>query len=161
MKTIAYLVMIVLTAFCNSPAQQTKSKPDSGAVKSHAQFDPSRDADKDIRAGIKEAGLSGKKVLLDVGGQWCIWCRRLDKFFEDNADANKLLQDNYVVVKVNYSPENKNEKVLSRYPKVAGYPHIFILDSKGNLIHSQNTGELESGKGYDKAKILAFLKKYK
>ncbi|MGE5364059.1 MAG: thioredoxin family protein [Bacteroidota bacterium] len=161
MKTFAYLVMIVLTALCSTPAQQTKSKPDSGAGKSHSQFDPSRDADKDIRTGIKEAGLSGKKVLLDVGGQWCIWCRRLDKFFEDNADANKLLHDNYVVVKVNYSPENKNEKVLSRYPKVAGYPHIFVLDSKGTLIHSQNTGELESGKGYDKAKILAFLEKYK
>jgi hypothetical protein len=63
-------------------------------------------------------------------------------------------------VKVNFSEENKNEKVLSRYPKIEGYPHIFVLEKNGKLLHSQDTGLLESGDHHDHDKVLAFLKKW-
>ncbi|MBI5473391.1 MAG: thioredoxin family protein [Ignavibacteriae bacterium] len=122
------------------------------------KFDEQRDAASDIKLGVAEAARSGRRVLLDVGGEWCIWCHRLDTLFMKHADLNDLLHENFVVVKVNYSKGNKNESVLSRYPKVAGYPHIFILDSKGKLLHSQNTGDLEEGKGHSREKVFAFLK---
>jgi hypothetical protein len=66
---------------------------------------------------------------------------------------------------VNFSKENKNSEVLSRFPQVSGFPHIFILDENGKLLHSQDTSELElpegsSVKGHDKAKVFAFLKKW-
>ena len=65
-----------------------------------------------------------------------------------------------LVVKVNFSKENENEKVLSAYPKIEGYPHLFVLDSDGKLLHSQDTGALESGKHHDHDKVLAFLKRW-
>lgn len=40
-----------------------------------------------------------------------------------------------------------------------GYPHLFVLDKEGALMVSQNTGELESGKSYDKDKLLVFLRR--
>ncbi|MGE5351099.1 MAG: thiol-disulfide isomerase, partial [Acidobacteriota bacterium] len=70
------------------------------------------------------------------------------------------LKANYIVVKVNYSKENKNEAVLSKYPKIPGYPHLFVLDSEGKLIHSQETGVLEKDKGHDPEKVLNFLKEW-
>ncbi len=121
-------------------------------------FDPTRNAASDIDAAIAEARRTGKNVLIDVGGDWCIWCRRLDQFFVDHKDVADFLHRNYIEVKVNYSKENKNEAVLSRYPKVAGYPHLFVLDSTGAVLHSQDTGNLEQGKGHDPEKVLAFLK---
>ena len=124
------------------------------------KFDPERDAAKDIRDGVIEAKQASKRVLLDVGGEWCIWCHRLDTLFTTNPDLAEYLHKNFVVVKVNYSKENKNEKVLSRYPKVAGYPHLFVLDNNGKLLHSQDTGQLESGKHHDRDKVFAFLKKW-
>ena len=36
-----------------------------------------------------------------------------------------------------------------------------VLDGKGRMIHSQNTGLLEAGEGYDKKKMLAFLRRYR
>jgi hypothetical protein len=63
-------------------------------------------------------------------------------------------------VKINYSPENKNQKVLRQFPKIPGYPHFFVLDGNGKLLHSQNTGELESGKHHDREKVFAFLRKW-
>jgi thioredoxin-related protein len=124
------------------------------------KFDPKRDAAKDIRDGIAEAKRTQKRVLLDVGGEWCVWCHRLDTLFATNPDLDEYLHKHFVVVKVNYSDENKNDKVLSRYPKVAGYPHLFVIDAKGKLLHSQDTGLLESGKHHDREKVFAFLKKW-
>ena len=122
------------------------------------KFDPSRDAAGDIKAAVHEAGLSHRRILLDVGGEWCIWCRRLDSLFVSHDDLREYLHKHYVVVKVNYSKENKNETVLAAYPQIPGYPHFFVLESDGSLLKSQDTGELESGKGHDPAKVMAFLK---
>lgn len=123
-------------------------------------YDPKRNADTDINDAVIEARRTGKRVLVDVGGEWCIWCHILDKFFDQNPKLLEFREQNFVMVKINYSPENKNEKVLSRYPNVPGFPHLFILDGKGKLLHSQDTSELEEGKGYNLEKFSAFLKKW-
>lgn len=123
-------------------------------------FDPLANPAQDLAAAVTKASIESKRVLLDVGGEWCIWCHRMDEFIEANAEIKAYLEKHYVVVKVNYSKENKNEAFLGKYPKVAGYPHIFILDKKGKFLHSQNTGDLEKDKSYDKKKYIAFLKKW-
>ena len=124
------------------------------------KFDPKRDADKDISAAVKLATKQNKRIILDVGGEWCPWCKKLDNFFLENAEAGKILKDKYVVVKVNWSPENKNEKVLARYGKVEAFPHLFVLEKNGKLLHSQDTGLLETGDHHDPAKVIPFLKKW-
>ncbi len=82
----------------------------------------------------------------------------MDRFIAANADVRAAIDASYVWVKVNFSKENRNEALLRRWPKVAGYPHLFVLDGSGALLHSQNTGELEARKGYDKAKFIAMLR---
>lgn len=126
----------------------------------HPKFDPKRDAAKDIAAAVKLARKQNKRILLDVGGEWCGWCHKLDKFFSTDPEAVKILRAKYVVVKVNFSEENKNESLLSKYPKIKGYPHLFVLDKNGKLLHSQDTGELETGDHHDPAKVVPFLKKW-
>jgi len=125
-----------------------------------SKFDPSRDPAKDVAAAVAEARAQGKRVIVDVGGEWCVWCHILDRYFDDNADARALRDRNYVWVKVNWSKENKNEAFLSRWPAAKGYPHLFVLDADGKLVQSQDTGVLESGKGYDHAKVIDFLTKW-
>lgn len=124
-------------------------------------FDEGRDPQADLKYVVSLAKKEKKNIILDVGGEWCIWCKRLDKFFEDNPKLNEYLKANYIVLKINYSKANKNESFLSKYPKVDGYPHFFVLNRKGKLLHSQNTGKLEAGDGYDFNKIMEFLIKWK
>ena len=62
---------------------------------------------------------------------------------------------------VNWSPQNRNESLLSRWPRIKGYPHLFVLDGDGKLVHSQDTSQLEAGADYDKDKLLAFLRMYR
>ena len=123
-------------------------------------FDPTRDTAKDISDAITLATKQNKHILLDVGGNWCSWCHKLDTLFKTDAEVGKLLKK-YVVVKVNFSPDNENKAVLANYPKIeTGYPHIFVLDKSGKLIQDQDTGKLESGDHHDPAKVIEFLKKW-
>ena len=57
-------------------------------------------------------------------------------------------------------PEKKNEKVLARYGKVEAFPHLFVLEKNGKLLHSQDTGLLETGDHHDSNKVIPFLKKW-
>ena len=123
-------------------------------------YDDTIDPFVQLEQAKKLAKAEGKLVLLDVGGEWCIWCRRLDAFFRTNQDVSDYLKKHYVPVKINYSVENKNEEFLGQYPKIGGYPHLFVLDASGTLVHSQNTGELEEGKEHSKEKVMAFLEKW-
>jgi thioredoxin-related protein len=123
-------------------------------------YDPARNADQDIKDAVAEAGRTGKRVLLEVGGEWCIWCHHMDEFFEKHTELLALREKNFIMVKINYSDENKNEQVLSRYPPVKGYPHIFVLERDGKLLQSQDTGKLEEGKSYNLDKFTAFLKEW-
>lgn len=123
-------------------------------------FDPSRDAAADIARAVVEAKRSNRRILLDVGGDWCSWCHLLDRMFVQNAELRELREKHFIWVKVNKSPENNNEALLARYPKIKGYPHLFVLDRDGRLLHSQDTFELEEGKGYSVARIRGFLERW-
>ncbi|HMS54117.1 MAG TPA: thioredoxin family protein [Fimbriimonadaceae bacterium] len=142
------------------PTLEMKLKKSGTTTVERKKFDPKADATKDIANGVEKAKAEGKRVLLDVGGEWCGWCHKLDALFASNTEIAEILAKRYVIVKVNFSPENKNEAVLSKYPKINGYPHLFVLDAEGKLLHSQDTGLLETGPNHDPAKVIEFLKKW-
>jgi len=124
------------------------------------KYDPKRNADQDIQEAVKEAQLGHKRVLLEVGGDWCSWCHILDNFFDTHSELIQLRDKNFVTVKINFSEENENKEVLSRYGEIPGYPHIFVLESDGKLLLSKNTSTLENGKSYDLQRLTAFLKEW-
>ena len=157
MKT-PVLSALALAAMLTFAASGQESKTHSTVMPS--KYDPARDANKDINDAVAEAKRTGKRVLLDVGGEWCVWCHRMDSFIEQNADLAKILEQHYVVVKINVDPKNRNQAVLSHYPNVPGYPHLFVLDMNGKLLRSQDTSELEAGKSYDLERFKSFLAKW-
>ena len=70
------------------------------------------------------------------------------------------MKKNFLVMKVNYDNDAKNEEFLSKYPKIPAYPHFLVLDSGGEFLHSQGTGELEKGKSYNEDVFAEFLNKW-
>lgn len=131
----------------------------------HAQdlehiYNPSADAVADLAKVQKQAAAENKHVLVQIGGNWCIWCKRFYKFTHDDATLKALIEKNYVVYHLNYSKENKNLPVLKTlgYPQRFGFPVLVILDAKGNRLHTQNSALLESADNYDKAKVEDMLK---
>jgi len=125
-------------------------------------YDPSANAAADIEAATQQAAREGKHVLLQVGGNWCIWCRRLYKFMHDDAQLDSMARKNYVVYHLNYSKENRNLPLLQKlgYPQRFGFPVLVILDAKGARLHTQDTGLLESADTYDKKKLQDMLRQW-
>ena len=127
--------------------------------KAVASYDASRDPAKDLQDAMALATKTNKKILLEVGGDWCVYCNIMDQTFESHPELRKVRDARFVTLKVNYSKENPNDAFLSHYPKIPDYPHFFILDSKGALLVSQPTHKFEHGKSYNVGKIDDFLKR--
>lgn len=144
---------------CARPLMSQKAEV-SDSIYVVAEYDPSRDPAADLKLAIERAGAESKRILLEVGGTWCIDCRLLDLFVAENATVAQKLREGFVVLKVNVGPENENEAFLARYPKIAWYPHIFVLESDGSFLHSQDTRELSEGRYIGEKLFVQFLDKW-
>lgn len=168
MKNYSLIFTIILigsvSGFGQTAAPAEKVTPVKPAEKAATlvaeKFDPTRDPVVDLKEAVTKAQASEKRIILDVGGEWCSWCHFLDNFFAKNADLMKLREDNFVWLKINMSPENENKAFLAAYPEIIGYPHLFVLESDGTLLQSQHTNVLELEKSYDLSKMTEFLKKW-
>lgn len=161
MKKIAFVLFSLMIFTAAGFAQEKKE-----TVKI---YNPNADARADISAAVAKAKKSGKHVFLQIGGNWCSWCIAFHNLVDSTAALKKELTDNYEVVLVNWSPENKNEAVLAslNYPQRFGFPVFLILDGNGKLLHTQNSAYLETqerdanGKkktGHDVKEVTNFLK---
>ena len=153
-RLVLFLSVVVLFPHTRAMGQ-TLEKPDGPWVV--ADYDPARDPQADLQEAVSRAQVEGKRILLEVGGQWCGWCHRLDLFLKEHPAILQRLSRNYLLVKVNFSGENRNESFLSRYPQIPGYPHIYVLEADGSFLHSQDTLPLEEGNTYSEKAILDFL----
>jgi thioredoxin-related protein len=152
-KKIFLSCMIVsLMMFCSQIHGQTEKK----------LYDPSIDGMKQINEAVAKAKSDGKHVLIQYGGNWCPWCIKFDAFCKSDAEISKVISDNYITVKLNYSPENKNDaaNVSLGNPTRFGFPVFIIIDGQGKVLHIQDSSLLESGQSYDQKKVLGFMRNW-
>jgi thiol-disulfide isomerase/thioredoxin len=121
------------------------------------QYDPVRDPDEDLRQAILVAQHDHKRILLEFGGDWCPWCKTMDDFFTSLPALLEFRAANYILVKINVSTENLNKPFRAKYPKIPGYPHLIVLETNGEFLYAQNTGDLEQGDSYSLDKFMQFL----
>lgn len=124
------------------------------------KYDPSRDAFQDGRDAIKLAGETNRRILIELGGDWCKWCHFMDRFLNTHPAVKKQLHETFVVLKVNVSEENNNHNFLKAFPRPLGYPHMFITESNGKLIYSKDTAEFVINRKYSVERFEAFFKRW-
>lgn len=148
MKKIFYS-LIVLSLFTCGSFSQTAGKTDRAIAElqqlqaKREKFDPKRDPNLDLQTAVAKAQKENKRIILDIGGEWCSWCRAMDFFFMRNSGLTELRDKNFIWVKINMSDENENKEFLSKYPEIQDYPHLFVLEKDGTLLQSQSTDVLE------------------
>ena len=65
-------------------------------------YDDKRDPFKDAVAAINLAKATHRNVLIEIGGNWCTWCHKMDSFLADNQDIYKILHQNFVLLKTSF-----------------------------------------------------------
>lgn len=149
-----YLISFIVTflLFSNVNAQTEEFKI----------YNPLADGSLEINEAVTKANEKGKHVLVQVGGNWCKWCRLFYKWSHETTAVDSIINANYIVLHLNYSKENKNNEALNRLgkPQRFGFPVFVILDGSGQRLHTQNTGYLEEGEGYSEKKVIDFLQQW-
>ncbi len=128
-------------------------------------INPMEQIDKAVAAA--KSSSHEKYVICQVGGNWCPWCLRFADFISKDSDITKVVSDNFIYIHVNYNPRRsggdeqlKAAKALMQRlgnPQRFGFPVFVVLNQDGKVIHIQDSGFLEEGQGYDKAKVLRFF----
>ena len=123
-----------------------------------------------IDQAVLKAKASGKYVVCQVGGNWCIWCLRFADFITNDTTISKVINENFEYIHVNYNPrksggEEKQKQAAALMKRLDncgrfGYPVFVVLDETGKVIHIQDSGLLEKGQSYDQEKVLQFFKNW-
>ena len=124
-------------------------------------YDPARDPFADGRAALQLARETNRRVLIEVGGDWCRWCHILNKFLAENQQIREQLHRNFVILKVNVSEANDNAEFMAGFPKPLGYPHFYITEADGRIIFSKDTAELLENSRYSAQRFQQFIDKWK
>lgn len=152
MKRILSIVLIALAAV-TADAQSNLKKV----------YDETADPMVQISKAVQSAGKDGRFVICQVGGNWCRWCLMFAEFITADQEIKALIDKNFEYIHVNYNPRKPKDetalKMLERLgnPERFGFPVLVVLDSKGNVIHTQDSSFLEEGNGYNKDKVMRFF----
>ncbi|KIA88383.1 thioredoxin family protein [Kaistella jeonii] len=186
-KVLAFSSLLITSLACSQKTDQLKTqnsvkdkslivKVDSTAIleakkkaaaaeiaKLPKPYNDKENAEAKIAELVKQAKKENKNVMIQAGGNWCIWCLRFNNYVQTTPELKEVVDQNYIYYHLNYSPENKNVKVFAKYDNPGakfGYPVFLVLDQNGKLIHTQDSSVLEDGKGYSLEKTKAFFKEW-
>ena len=165
-RLISVAVLIAagaLPALAGLPAPQMKSVTEMAqlATPLPTPYDTRRDAEADLAATIAKAKTSGKRVLIDLGGNWCTDCRILAGVME-LPELKPFIEKHYEVVSIDVGRFNKNMQIPARYgvPKLAGAPTILIVDTDGKLINATNAADLADARSMNPQGIANWLARF-
>ena len=158
-KKIILLLLTVISAL-NVNAQNSLKKVYNEDINPIEQIDQA----------VAKAKSEGIFVICQVGGNWCPWCLLFADFISNDTTISKMIDDNFVYIHVNYNPRKSKDaekaelakKLMERLNRPArfGFPVFVVLDEEGKVIHIQDSGLLEEGKGYNQEKVLSFFKNW-
>jgi len=168
---LAFVSLLLPTVFSAQTSTMTEAEKLEAKKKAEAEkasyakpYDEAENAEQKIAELVKKAKKENKNIMLQAGGNWCIWCLRFNNLVQTTPELKKLVDENYIYYHLNYSPKNKNEKIFAQYGNPGekyGYPVFIVLDKNGKQIHTQESGSLEEGKGYSLDKVKAFFEAWK
>lgn len=120
---------------------------------------------------LLKAKTENKKVIVDVYTDWCGWCKKMDAEAYSNSEVKKMIEDNFIFVKLNaegtgsvtYNGKQYTETDLAALFEVSGYPTTVFLEPDGKQIEfNYDTMKMKSVPGYFKTdefkKILNYFK---
>ena len=149
-------VLITNTFVASSSVAKTLDLPLYSKI-----YDEKRNPFDDARHAIKLASKTNRNILIEIGGNWCVWCQKMDVFLEENPDIYQALHSKYVLLKINVSDANDNEEFMKSLPPVLGYPHMYVSTGQGKMMLSKDTGEFLDDDGeHSREAWITFIDKW-
>jgi len=95
-----------------------------------------------IDAAYSRASQSGKRVVIDLGGNWCVWCRGLSGAFH-RPEVSPYIDQHFEVVYVPVSTKEGatdiNKHIFARFELDKDpdhFPWMIVTEADGTVLHS-------------------------
>jgi thiol:disulfide interchange protein len=173
MKPRIVVVVVVALAFALVAAKlglHMKKQSQLEALVGRKIYDEKADGKALVAAALSKATAEHKRVLVQLGGNWCTWCLALDKLEEENADVHAFIDAHYVSLKLDVGT---NEDLDQQWGKAGGVspaasrdgvPVLVFLNADGTVVAIEPTVPLESLGGrllsHDPDKVLDVLRRH-
>ena len=139
MKSFALAAVILLLAApvhaVTAPTLKLASLKDLPVVETHP-YDEHADANAAVAAAFAKARVNHKRVLIDLGGNWCGDCLVLANLMQ-LPELKSFLKTHYEIVSVNVGRFDKNLQVPARFgitKRLEGVPAILIVEPNGKTL---------------------------
>lgn len=96
-----------------------------------------------FNAGLKQAKLQEKHMLVDFYTDWCHWCKVMDEKTFSDKDVSRKLASRFVTVRLNaeaqnemltYKGQNFSNAQFTKVVKVTGFPSLGFFDKNGEIV---------------------------
>jgi thiol-disulfide isomerase/thioredoxin len=133
-----------LMIFCLAASQAVAAAPPQAGIASFAElntplpypYDETADADAQVAKALARAKAHHRRLLIDLGGNWCGDCRVLAATMELPA-MRAFIDEHYEVVTVDVARFNRNLQVPARYgftQRLIGVPTLLVVDPKTDTL---------------------------
>ena len=119
-------------------------------VVERAPYDENADADAAVNAAFARAKKNGKRVLIDLGGNWCGDCIVLANLMQ-RPELKRFLAANFEIVSVDVGRFSKNLQIPARFGatdrlKSGGVPAIIVAEPNGTFVNQSDISALEDAR---------------
>jgi len=141
-------------SFTQRDYMQPVAKPGTAS----AVDNKNRDDIRNIISALSRARKEHKRVILQLGGEWCDWCKRMDDVFKHDRGIAAFLDRKYILVKISVGQNDPPPPAVAMYPRLNSCPYLYVLGCDGAMLISKSTESFEIGEGYDRDEIMSFLR---
>jgi thioredoxin-related protein len=98
-----------------------------------------------MREAQLKATTSGKKVLVHIYAQWCVWCKKMDKETYSEVPVRQEISKYYFPVRINgesdaemvFNGQIMTMKEFTKSLGITAYPTTLFIDQEGSIITQQ------------------------
>jgi thiol:disulfide interchange protein len=169
MHRYAPLVLAMVLSGVAALAQESQPASETEMAQTEAVpvYDESADGERQVADALAAAKRENRRVLIQWGANWCVWCIKLHELAQSNQEIRTKLLYEYEVVHIDIGRDDKHAELAAKYGadlKGSGVPFLTVLDAEGNPIANQETSSLENPEGSTPAhnveKVMDFLTKH-
>lgn len=125
-------------------------------------YDEKADANTLVDRAFAKARKSGKRVLIDLGGNWCPDCIVLANFLQ-LPEMRRFMNAHYEVAMVDVGRFDRNLQIPARFgfkERLKGVPMLLVAMPNGNLVNRSDVFATTNARGMTPQSLADYLAKY-
>ena len=162
MKKLALAALLLATSASAATLKSPIATMEQLPVVLMQPYDEHANADAAVAAAFARAKKSHKRVLIDLGGNWCVDCVVLANFVELPA-VKKFVGTHYEWVAVDVGRFDRNLQIPARFgltKRLTGVPTLIIASPDGKQLNPNDVFAVSEARSMTPQAVADYLGKY-